>query len=147
MSTIDHSDVRQSIAGVGTAEIARRYGTPCYVYDAAQICQRVADPSAFDVVRYAQKACSSLAIVDLSRRQGAMVDAVSAGEIRRALAAGYSPTASDGPPPIVFIAATTGRKHCGVRATGTAQRRSRPELPKCSVKAQPWGRAGTLARH
>ena len=66
------------------------------------IRRRIADLAAFDVIRYAQKACSNLAILDLVRRSGALVDAVSAGEIRRALAAGFS-TAGD-PPPIVYTA-------------------------------------------
>ena len=90
------------IAGVSIAEIAREFGTPTYVYDAAKIVERVGDVAAFDVVRYAQKACSSLAIVDLVRRHGALVDAVSAGEIRRAMAAGYAPGGD--PPRIVYTA-------------------------------------------
>src|SRR5262249_12552378 len=51
---------------------------------------------------YAQKACSNLAILDLMRREGVLVDAVSAGEIRRALAAGY--VAAGDPPPIAYTA-------------------------------------------
>lgn len=90
------------IAGLSVVELARRYTTPFYVYDAAKIEERVADLRAFDVIRYAQKACSNLAILDLVRRCGAVVDAVSAGEIRRALAAGYE-THGD-PPPIVYTA-------------------------------------------
>ena len=94
--------LRQEIAGAAVAELAGRFGTPTFVYDAAKIIQRVKDLRAFDYVRYAQKACSSLAIVDLIRRQGALVDTVSAGEIRRAMAAGYSPVGD--PPPIVYTA-------------------------------------------
>ena len=90
------------IAGVSIAEIAREFGTPTYVYDAAKIVERIGDVAAFDVVRYAQKACSSLAIVDLVRRFGALVDTVSAGEIRRAMAAGYAPGGE--PPRIVYTA-------------------------------------------
>ena len=96
------SDFRTEIAGVSITELARQFGTPTFVYDAAMIRRRVADLAAFDMVRYAQKACSNLAILDLVRRSGALVDAVSAGEIRRALAAGFS-TAGD-PPPIVYTA-------------------------------------------
>ncbi len=70
-------------------ELAGQFGTPVYVYDAAKIIERIGDLKAFDVVRYAQKACSNIAILDLVRRQGVLVDAVSAGEIRRAIAAGY----------------------------------------------------------
>ena len=90
------------IAGLPVVELTRRYTTPFYVYDAAKIEERIADLRAFDVIRYAQKACSNLAILDLMRRSGVMVDAVSAGEIRRALAAGYA-THGD-PPPIVYTA-------------------------------------------
>jgi diaminopimelate decarboxylase len=93
---------RLDIAGVSVASLAERFGTPTFVYDAAKIVQRIGDLRAFDVVRYAQKACSSLAIVDLARRHGALVDSVSAGEVRRALAAGY--TASGDPPPVVYTA-------------------------------------------
>ncbi len=78
------------IAGIPVVELARRYTTPFYVYDAAKIVERIDDLRAFDVIRYAQKACSNLAILDLVRKSGAMVDTVSAGEIRRALAAGYA---------------------------------------------------------
>ena len=96
------STSRTEIAGVPVSELARQFGTPTFVYDAAMIRRRIADLSDFDVVRYAQKACSNLAILDLVRREGALVDAVSANEIRRALAAGY--VAGGDPPPIVYTA-------------------------------------------
>ena len=82
--------------------IATAVGTPTYVYDAAKIVERVNDLKAFDVIRYAQKACSNLAVLDLVRRQGVFVDAVSAGEVHRALAAGYS--LHGNPPPVVYTA-------------------------------------------
>jgi diaminopimelate decarboxylase len=93
---------RTEIAGVPVADLARQFGTPTFVYDAAMIRRRIADLAAFDVIRYAQKACSNLAILDLVRRDGVLVDAVSGGEIRRALAAGYAPAGD--PPPIVYTA-------------------------------------------
>ena len=96
------STTRTQIAGVPVTELARTFGTPAFVYDAATIIQRLGDLAAFDVVRYAEKACSNLAVIDLLRRHGALVDTVSAGEIRRALAAGYS--AQGAPPPIVYTA-------------------------------------------
>ena len=43
------------------------------------------------MIRYAQKTCSNLHILQLIRKQGVRVDAVSLGEIERALLAGYSP--------------------------------------------------------
>lgn len=78
-------------AGQEIIALARQFGTPLYVYDVAMIQRRIADLAAFDVVRYAQKACSNLAILDRVRRCGAVIDAVSGGEIQRALAAGFSP--------------------------------------------------------
>lgn len=80
---------RQDIAGVLIAEIAQQFNTPTFVYDAAVIVERIEDLKSFDLVRYAQKASSNIAILDLARRHGVVVDAVSAGEIHRALQAGY----------------------------------------------------------
>ena len=96
------STSRADIAGVSVAELAKKFGTPVYVYDAAKIVERINDLRAFDVIRFAQKACSNIAILDLVRRNGVLVDAVSAGEVHRALAAGYSPQGN--PPPIVYTA-------------------------------------------
>ncbi|MBX9789140.1 MAG: diaminopimelate decarboxylase [Pirellulales bacterium] len=96
------SVLRHEIAGLPIVDLARQYGTPVYIYDAAKIVERIRDLRKFDVVRYAQKASSNLAILDLVRRHGALVDAVSEGEVRRALAAGYAATGD--PPPIVYTA-------------------------------------------
>jgi diaminopimelate decarboxylase len=81
--------IRREIAGASIAELARTHGTPLYVYDAETIRTRCRDLAAWDTVRFAQKACSNLAVLDLVRREGVLVDAVSTGEIHRALAAGY----------------------------------------------------------
>ena len=92
--------LRHEIAGIRVAELASQFGTPTYVYDAAKIEQRITDLRKFDLVRFALKACSNIAILDLIRRHGVVVDVVSAGEIHRALRAGYKPGAN--PPEIVF---------------------------------------------
>ena len=76
-------DVRSQIAGVSVTEIARQFGTPTFVYDAAIVRERIDDLRAFDTIRYAQKANSNLAVLDLVRRQGVLVDAVSAGEVEQ----------------------------------------------------------------
>ncbi|TWT90899.1 Diaminopimelate decarboxylase [Pseudobythopirellula maris] len=81
-----------TIAGLSIAELAEQFGTPFYAYDAAKIVERIDDLAPFDVVRFAQKACSNLAILAWVRKHGVVVDAVSAGEVRRALAAGYDAT-------------------------------------------------------
>ncbi len=82
--------------------LADQFGTPLWVYDAATIRQRIAQVSNFETIRFAQKACSNIHILKLMREQGVKVDAVSRGEILRALAAGY--TAGGEPSEIVFTA-------------------------------------------
>ncbi|MBO0943374.1 diaminopimelate decarboxylase [Acidovorax temperans] len=82
--------------------LADEFGTPLWVYDAATIRQRIAQVSNFDTVRFAQKACSNIHILQLMREQGVKVDAVSRGEILRALAAGFK--AGGEPSEIVFTA-------------------------------------------
>jgi len=85
--------------------LADQFGTPLWVYDAATIRQRIAQVSNFDTVRFAQKACSNIHILKLMREQGVKVDAVSRGEILRALAAGYTAGKGvEGPSEIVFTA-------------------------------------------
>jgi len=70
--------------------LADAYGTPLWVYDAATIRARAASLKQFDVVRFAQKACSNIHVLKLLREAGVKVDSVSRGEILRALAAGYT---------------------------------------------------------
>ncbi|HHA1854414.1 TPA: diaminopimelate decarboxylase [Enterobacter cloacae] len=90
------------------------FGCPVWVYDAQIVREKIAALHQFDVVRFAQKACSNIHILRLMREQGVKVDSVSLGEIERALAAGFDPkTDSDA---IVFTAdliddATLARVH------------------------------------
>ena len=70
--------------------LAHQHGTPLWVYDAATIRARIAELRAFDTIRFAQKANSNIHLLRLMREQGVVVDAVSRGEILRALAAGYT---------------------------------------------------------
>jgi diaminopimelate decarboxylase len=70
--------------------IARTHGTPVWAYDAATIRARIAALRAFDTIRFAQKANSNTHLLRLMRQEGVRVDAVSLGEIERALAAGYT---------------------------------------------------------
>lgn len=85
------------------AELARQYGSPLWVYHADTIRRRIAELKGFDVIRYAQKANSNTHILSLMREQGVKVDAVSLGEIERALAAGYRADSAE-PSDIVFTA-------------------------------------------
>lgn len=90
------------------------FGCPVWVYDAQIVREKIAALHQFDVVRFAQKACSNIHILRLMREQGVKVDSVSLGEIERALAAGFDPKTD--PDAIVFTAdliddATLARVH------------------------------------
>ncbi|RQO57373.1 diaminopimelate decarboxylase [Paucibacter sp. KBW04] len=91
-----------SLSPVRLRQLAQRFGSPLWVYDAALIRARIQALRAFDTIRFAQKACSNTHILRLMREQGVKVDAVSRGEILRALAAGY--TAGGAGDEIVFTA-------------------------------------------
>lgn len=84
--------------------LAQQHGTPLWVYDADTITQRIKALSQFDVVRFAQKANSNTHILRLMRQLGVAVDAVSLGEIERALMAGFQPGLHNGHAEIVFTA-------------------------------------------
>lgn len=90
------------LAGIPVTALAERYGTPFFAYDRAVIEQRISELSRFETVRFAQKACSNIAILTLMRNHGIVVDSVSAGEIYRAIRAGYSPAGD--PPGVVYTA-------------------------------------------
>lgn len=82
-----------------------KYGTPFWLYDRNSIETRIRELSCFDTVRFAQKACPNLSILSIARKNGAVVDAVSAGEIVRALKAGFKGGESDKQvPQIVYTA-------------------------------------------
>jgi diaminopimelate decarboxylase len=88
------------------AQLAKDFGTPAFIYEKAVIEKRIAELKAFEVIRFAQKACSNLAILALMRKNGVVVDAVSAGEIYRALKVGYTgqSNGTHAAPGIVFTA-------------------------------------------
>ena len=56
------------------------FGCPVWVYDAQIIRRQIAALKQFDVVRFAQKACSNIHILRLMREQGVKVDSVSLGK-------------------------------------------------------------------
>lgn len=82
---------------VPLAAIAKRVGTPCYVYSRAMIEARW---RAFDeafgdwphLVCYAVKACPSLGVLSVLARLGSGFDIVSVGELERVLRAGGNPS-------------------------------------------------------
>ncbi|NEV62242.1 diaminopimelate decarboxylase [Thiorhodococcus minor] len=78
-------------------EIAKRFGTPCYVYSRATLERHW---RAFDrafkshphLICFAVKANSNLAVLNLLARLGSGFDIVSVGELERVLAAGGDPS-------------------------------------------------------
>jgi len=78
---------------VSLAEIASRFGTPCYVYSRAALTDNLRQfTNALQgreyLICYAVKANSNLAILNIFARLGAGFDIVSGGELQRVLAAG-----------------------------------------------------------
>jgi diaminopimelate decarboxylase len=78
------------------ADLARRFGTPLYVYSRASMLRALAAYE--DALRgrdhlicYALKANSNLAVLQLFARRGCGFDIVSGGELERVLAAGGDP--------------------------------------------------------
>lgn len=87
----------QAIQGIPLIELAERFGTPLFVYDAHRIEQQYRrfiaafDPAVPLSVKFACKALPSLAIVELLSQWGAGIDAVSIEEVEFALRAGVKP--------------------------------------------------------
>jgi diaminopimelate decarboxylase len=93
MSAVRRSDGELWMEGVRLADVAARFGTPCYVYSRAAIesAWRAFDQAlaATDhLVCYAVKANSNLAVLGVLARLGSGFDIVSGGELARVLAAG-----------------------------------------------------------
>lgn len=81
---------------VPLADIARKYGTPCYVYSRAALTDSLGQFSKAlqgrdHLICYAVKANSNLAVLNVLARLGAGFDIVSGGELQRVLAAGGDP--------------------------------------------------------
>ncbi|CAL4322449.1 Diaminopimelate decarboxylase [Buchnera aphidicola (Pterocallis alni)] len=71
--------------------IIKKYNTPIWLYDAEIIQKKINQLNKFDIIRFAQKACSNIHILKFIRSLQVKVDAVSLGEIERALLAGFTP--------------------------------------------------------
>lgn len=96
MDRPDASARRAQISADVAAEVRRRFGTPCYVYDRAALeaaaRAALAFPAPFGLtLRYAMKANPSRGILTLFRDLGLHVDASSDYEVERALRAGFPP--------------------------------------------------------
>ena len=94
---IAFQDANLCVEGSSVADLARRFGTPLYVYSQASMLRALAAYE--DALRgrdhlicYALKANSTLAVLQLFARRGCGFDIVSGGELERVLAAGGDPS-------------------------------------------------------
>lgn len=85
------------LAGVSVSDMAKKYGTPLYLYDEDRIRERCRSFKAAmrdgfgegALVLYASKAASFKQIYRIMSEEGMGIDVVSSGEIYTAIAAGY----------------------------------------------------------
>lgn len=84
--------------GCNTVELAKKYGTPLYVFSETDIVERFNELKACFMekypntrVAYASKAFSTLAMYKLCQREGISIDVVSGGELYTAIQAGFPP--------------------------------------------------------
>lgn len=96
MHSFAYKDGSLHCENVDLADIARRVGTPAFVYSRKDITETLAAfrraLAPLDAhVAYAVKACSNRAILQLMARQGAGFDIVSGGELWRVIQAGGDP--------------------------------------------------------
>jgi diaminopimelate decarboxylase len=94
MSDFFHYQQDQLFAeNIALADVAKNFGTPCYVYSHAALLEGYqqfsqALQSREHLICFAVKSNANLAILNVLARQGAGFDIVSGGELQRVLAAG-----------------------------------------------------------
>ena len=85
------------IGGASTVDIANEFGTPVYVIDEARVRENYRNVyNAFSRfmdtrIHYACKANTNLALLRILEQEGSGIDAVSIGEVRTCLRAGFTP--------------------------------------------------------
>jgi diaminopimelate decarboxylase len=96
MDHFQHKDGELHCEEVPLAEIARRVGTPVYVYSTATMCRhvealrRALEPLDDPLIAYAVKANPNSAVIATLAKSGLGADVVSGGEYQRARTAGVS---------------------------------------------------------
>jgi diaminopimelate decarboxylase len=91
-STTVDADGGVSIGGVALADIAPRFGTPCYVYDEDEIrarCRTYQSVFGAGATAYASKAFLCSAMAHLVDEEGLHIDVATGGELFVALHAGF----------------------------------------------------------
>ena len=96
MEHFSYKDNSLLVEDASIASIAKRYGTPCFIYSKAALEQNYqAYAKAFEghpyLICYAVKANSNLAVLNVLAKLGAGFDIVSGGELDRVIAAGGDP--------------------------------------------------------
>ncbi len=101
MKDLSYIQGEACLNGIALQQIAKQFGTPCYVYSRStieenyqafnQAFQKAAWPGFSHQVCYAVKANSNLAILNTLAHLGSGFDLVSSGELARVLAAGGNP--------------------------------------------------------
>ena len=97
MRDFESKDGIMMIGGKSTVEIAEEFGTPVYVCDEARIRENYRNIyGAFSKfmdtkIHYACKANTNLAILRILEQEGSGIDAVSIGEVKTCLKAGFTP--------------------------------------------------------
>ncbi len=97
MREFESRDGQMVIGGKSAVEIADEFGTPVYVTDEKRLRENYRNiHDAFSrhmdaKVHYACKANTNLAILRILEQEGSGIDAVSIGEVRTCLKAGFSP--------------------------------------------------------
>ena len=85
------NDIELFAEDVSLLEVAKRFGTPCYVYSFTSLTRRYqtfSEAVGNAMVCYSVKANDNLAVLKTLASEGAGADIVSGGELKRALAAG-----------------------------------------------------------
>ena len=135
------------VEDVALEDIARRFGTPCYVYSRAaieaaygQFVQALAGRGA--LLCYSVKANSNLAVLGLLARLGAGFDIVSAGELARVIAAGGEPRKT--------LFSGVGKSEAEIRfalqhGVACINLESEPELERVDAVARALGRRAPIA--
>lgn len=96
MASFAYSNGRLCADGVVLADVAERFGTPCYIYSRSEIENRwhAFDKAFADIdhlICYAVKANSNLGVLNVLARLGSGFDIVSGGELERVIRAGGDP--------------------------------------------------------
>ncbi|WP_343183934.1 diaminopimelate decarboxylase [Buchnera aphidicola (Ceratovacuna keduensis)] len=85
------NDIYKKNILIAIKKIIKKYKEPFWIYEEKTILKQIKKLKKFDVIRYAQKSCSNINILKIMKENNLKIDAVSYGEINRAIQSGFSP--------------------------------------------------------